>query len=85
MFRSFHAPKILISKSNMKKSDSNPYVTINRDYGSFYSGRLQHGKKTAGEVAHELMINDRIRNERRQLPSIAYDIMFDVGKLLYRM
>ncbi|CAF0850890.1 unnamed protein product [Adineta ricciae] len=61
----------------MKRSDSNVYLTTNRDYGSFYSGRLQHGKKTADEVARELMTNDQIRNERRQLPSIAYDLMFD--------
>ncbi|UJR30844.1 hypothetical protein I4U23_018359 [Adineta vaga] len=61
----------------MKQSFVEPFVTTNRDYGSFYFGRLQHGQTNPDEIAYELAINDQVRNERRQLPSIAYDIMFD--------
>ena len=53
-------------------------MTTNQDYGSFYSGRLQHRQTNPEEIAFELAINDQVRNERRQLPSIAYDIIFDV-------
>ncbi len=54
------------------------FMTTNQDYGSFYFGRLQHSQINPDEIAFELSINDQVRNERRQLPSIAYDIMFDV-------
>jgi hypothetical protein len=54
------------------------FITTNQDYGSFYFGRLQHCQINPEEIAFELSINDQVRNERRQLPSIAYDIMFDV-------
>jgi hypothetical protein len=54
------------------------FITTNQDYGSFYFGRLQHRQINPEEIAFELSINDQVRNERRQLPSIAYDIMFDV-------
>jgi len=54
------------------------FMTTNQDYGSFYFGRLQHSQINLDEIAFELSINDQVRNERRQLPSIAYDIMFDV-------
>ena len=53
-------------------------MTTNQDYGSFYFGRLQHRQTNPDEIAFELSINDQVRNERRQLPPIAYDIMFDV-------
>lgn len=54
------------------------FVTTNQDYGSFYSGRLQYTEIHPDEIAFELAINDQVRNERCQLPSIGYDIMFDV-------
>ena len=57
---------------------SNLFITTNQDYGSFYFGRLQHSQINPDEIAFELSLNDQVRNERRQLPSIAYDIMFDV-------
>ena len=57
----------------------NNFRTTNRDYGSFYFGRIQHRQANPDEVAFELRLNDQVRNERGQLPSIAYDIMFDVG------
>jgi hypothetical protein len=56
----------------------NIFLTTNQDYGSFYFGRLQHSQINPNEIAFELSINDQVRKERRQLPSIAYDIMFDV-------
>lgn len=54
------------------------FFTTNQDYGSFYSGRLQHHQIDPKKIALELSINDQVRNERRCLPSIAYDILFDV-------
>ena len=54
------------------------FLTTNQDYGSFYFGRCQHGSTDPNDIAFELAINDQVRNERRQLPSIAYNIMFDV-------
>jgi hypothetical protein len=68
----------------MKPSHNNfddLFITTNQDYGSFYSGRLQHRRIDPEAIAWELSINDQVRNERRQLPSIAYDIMFDVRLL----
>ncbi|CAM4955504.1 unnamed protein product [Rotaria socialis] len=53
------------------------FITTNQDYGSFYCGRLQYSRTTADNIALELFINDQVRNERRQLKSIAYDILFD--------
>lgn len=57
------------------------FMTTNQDYGSFYSGRLQYRRTNPDEIAFELAINEQVRNERRRLPSIAYDIMFDVNLL----
>ena len=54
------------------------FLTTNQDYGSFYSGRLQYDQIDPKKIALELSINDQVRNERRCLPSIAYDILFDV-------
>ncbi len=65
----------------MKKSHDdldNLFLTTNQDYGSFYFGRLQYSQINPKEIAFELSINDQVRKERLQLPSIAYDIMFDV-------
>ncbi len=65
----------------MQQSHNEPddrFMTINQDYGSFYSGRLQNRRTNPDEIALELTRNEQIRNERRQLPSIAYNIMFDV-------
>ena len=62
----------------MKESHDDLFVTTNQDYGSFYFGRLQHSQVDADQIAFELALNDKVRNERRRLPSIAYDIMFDV-------
>jgi hypothetical protein len=62
----------------MKQSHNALFLTTNQDYGSFYFGRLQHRQTNPDEIAVELAINDQVRNERRQLPSIAYDIMFHV-------
>ncbi|CAF3683390.1 unnamed protein product [Rotaria sordida] len=53
------------------------FITTNQDYGSFYFGRLQHNQIDPNKIEYELSINNQVRNERRQLPSIAYDIMFD--------
>ncbi|CAF2468917.1 unnamed protein product [Rotaria sp. Silwood2] len=53
------------------------FMTTNQDYGSFYFGRLQHNQINRDEIAYELSINNQVRHERRQLPSIAYDIRFD--------
>ncbi|CAF1165327.1 unnamed protein product [Rotaria sordida] len=53
------------------------FITTNQDYGSFYFGRLQHNQTDPNKIEYELSINNQVRNERRQLPSIAYDIMFD--------
>lgn len=55
------------------------FLTTNQDYGSFYSGRLQSSRQINPQmIANELSINDQIRHERRHLPAIAYDILFDV-------
>jgi hypothetical protein len=65
----------------MKQSQNNLddlFITTNQDYGAFYCGRLQHAQTNSDRIALELAINDQVRHERRQLPSIAYDIMFDV-------
>lgn len=67
----------------MRKSHDESIRTTNQDYGSFYSGRLQHSQIDSNKIAFELSENDRIRNERRRLPSIAYDIMFDVCFLCF--
>ncbi|CAF0720252.1 unnamed protein product [Adineta steineri] len=61
----------------MKQSHNDNFITTNQDYGSFYFGRLQHGEINRDEIISELAINDQVRNERRQLPSIAYNIMFN--------
>ncbi|CAF1535270.1 unnamed protein product [Rotaria magnacalcarata] len=53
------------------------FITTNQDYGSFYCGRLQYSRTNPDNIALELSINDQVRNERRQLKSIAYDILFD--------
>ena len=58
--------------------EPNLSMTTNQDYGSFYSGRGQSGRIRPSALAWELAVNDQVRHERRQLPSIAYDIMFDV-------
>jgi hypothetical protein len=62
----------------MTHSQNDLFLTTNQDYGSFYSGRLQHRQIDPNAIAFELSLNDQVRNERRQLPSIAYEIMFDV-------
>lgn len=54
------------------------FLTTNQDYGSFYSGRLQTNRIDPKRIALELSINDQVRNERRCLPSIAYDLLYDV-------
>ncbi|CAF0775602.1 unnamed protein product [Adineta steineri] len=61
----------------MKQSHNDNFITTNQDYGSFYFGRVQHGQINRDEITSELAINDQVRNERRQLPSIAYNIMFN--------
>jgi hypothetical protein len=62
----------------MNYSQNDLFLTTNQDYGSFYSGRLQHRQIDPDAIAFELSMNDQVRKERRQFPSIAYDIMFDV-------
>ena len=66
------------SKLAMNKSETDLHMTTNQDYGSFYFGRAQYGRINSADIAFELSMNDQVRNERRRLPSIAYDIMFDV-------
>ena len=61
-----------------QKAFNDQFLTTNQDYGAFYSGRLQHSQIDPDRIAFELSINDQVRRERCQLPSIAYDIMFDV-------
>jgi hypothetical protein len=53
-------------------------LTTNQDYGSFYFGRSQHGTMNLNDITLELSVNEQVRQERRHIPSIAYDIMFDV-------
>ena len=59
------------------------FLTTNQDYGSFYSGRLQSSQIDRKQIENELSINDQIRHERRHLPNIAYDILFDVQRIFF--
>ncbi|CAF1149235.1 unnamed protein product [Rotaria sp. Silwood1] len=56
------------------------FMTTNQDYGSFYLSRLQQNQINSDKIAYELFLNNQVQNERRQIPSIAYDIMFDFQK-----
>ena len=65
-------------REEMQEAACRSFSTTNQDYGSFYFGRCQYGHTDPKEIAFELAINDQVRHERCQLPSIAYDIMFNV-------
>lgn len=65
----------------MMKPCANPQLTCNQDYGSFYCVGNQRSPIEQNEIALELAINDHVRRERRQFPSIAYDLIFDVGSI----
>ena len=62
----------------MKKSQGDfkdEFSTTNNDYGSFYLN--------SDQITTELQMNDRIRNECRAIPSIAYEILFDVRIIFF--
>jgi hypothetical protein len=60
-------------------------ITNNQQYGAFYAGYTDHELRLdSKEIADELARNDRIRLERKSLPSIAYEIRFDVGAQLWQ-